>query len=343
MNFSSDNASGAAPEILEAIRAANNGTARAYGEDVWTARLEKEMARVFACDVWVYPVLTGTAANALALAAVVPQYGAIFCHEGAHIATEECGAPEFFTGGARLVTLASRDGKLSPGQIERALAQFEKGSVHHAQPAAVSITQASDFGTCYRPEEIGAISSLAHSHGMKLHMDGARLANAIAFLGCTPAEATWRTGVDVLSYGATKNGAMGAEAIVFFNEEHARDFGYRRKKAGQLASKMRYVSVQLVCAFEEDRWLRWANHANALARQLAMRLATVEGVEIAWPVEANAVFAFLTDALIDRLHARGVSFYEWNAGSDGRRLVRLMTSFATPEDDIKRLIEAASG
>lgn len=343
MNFMSDNAYGAAPEILEALSAANSGTALSYGEDVWTARLEKEMARVFEHAVCVFPVLTGTAANALALAALVPPHGAILCHEGAHIATEECGAPEFFTGGARLVTLGSRDGKLAPAQIERALAQFEKGSVHHAQPAVVSITQASELGTCYRPREIAAIATLAHGEGMTLHMDGARFANAIVSLGCTPAQATWRAGVDVLSFGATKNGALGAEAVVFFHEEHARDFGYRRKKAGQLVSKMRYVSAQLVCAFEDDRWLRWAARANALASHLATRLATVEGVEIAWPVEANAVFAFLTDALIDRLRFRGVSFQEWKIATDGRRVVRLMTSFATPEDDVERLVEAVSG
>lgn len=343
MNFMSDNAYGAAPEMLEALHAANEGCAPAYGDDAWTAKLRSEMSRVFEREVWVYPVLTGTAANALALAAIVPAYGAIFCHQDAHIASDECGAPEFFSGGARLVTLDSAEGKVLPKQVENALAKFEKGCVHRSQPAAISITQASELGTCYRPEAICALAALAARHDMKLHMDGARLGNAIAWLGCTPAEVTWRAGVDVLSFGATKNGALGAEAVVFFHEKAAAEFGYRRKQAGHLVSKMRFVSAQLVCAIEQGRWLGWAARANALAQRLAVRLAAVKDVEIAFPVESNTVFAFLPESLIVRLRDQGARFYEWEAADRERKLVRFVTSSATPEKDVEQLIAAAGG
>jgi threonine aldolase len=213
--------------------------------------------------------------------------------------------------------------------------------VHHPQPAAISIAQASELGLCYAPREIQTIASLAKQHGMKLHMDGARLANAIAHLSCTPAEVTWRTGVDVLSFGATKNGALGAEAVVFFDPELANDFEYRRKKSGHLLSKMRFVSAQLVCALEENRWLSWAARANALASLLARELAEIETIEIAHPVEVSMIFAFMPDAMVARLRAQGASFYEW-APSNGRRtLVRLVTSFMTPVRDIERLIAIA--
>ncbi len=341
MNFSSDNAYGAAPEMLQAIHSANEGAAASYGEDALTERLQTEMARVFDRPVAVFPVITGTAANALALATIVPGHGAVFCHAGAHIATDECGAPEFFTHGAKLVTLDGRDGKLAPQSLEAALRHFRSGFVHHAQPAAVSITQANEAGSCYMPEEIRAVASVARRNGMKLHMDGARLANALAHLGCTPAQATWRAGVNVLSFGATKNGALGAEAVIFFEPEEARDFEYRRKKSGHLLSKMRFVSAQLVCALEHDRWLGWAARANTLARVLARELATIPDIEIARPVEANLVFATLPVAVAARLRDRGVRFLDWAPPGAGRTLVRFVTSCATPERDIERLIAAA--
>jgi len=343
MNFSSDNAYGAAPEMLRAIEAANAGATASYGEDALTARLEAEVARVFERQAAVFPVITGTAANALSLASAVPPHGAIFCHAGAHIAVDECGAPEFFTHGAKLLALDGRNGKLLPASIEAALAHIRKGFVHHAQPGAVSITEATELGTCYSPKEIRAIATLARQHGMKLHMDGARLANAIAHLGCTPAEATWRAGVDILSLGMTKNGALGAEAVVFFARDDARDFEYRRKKAGHLLSKMRFLSAQIVCALEEDRWLGWAARANALARTLAQELRSVAGIEIAHPVEANIVFANFSRETAARLRGAGANFLEWAPAVQGRLLVRLVTSFATPEADIERLIAAARG
>lgn len=343
MNFASDNVWGAAPEMLEALGAANDGTVPSYGEDQLTARLSAEMARIFERQVAVFPALSGTAANALALATIVPAHGAILCHADAHIVTDECGAPEFFTHGAQLTTLPGPQGKLDPAGIARALARFVKGSVHHAQPAAISITEATECGTCYRPKEIAAIADVARQHGMKLHMDGARFANALAFLGCTPAEATWKAGVDVLSLGFTKNGALAAEAVIFFDPEDARDFEYRRKRSGHLVSKMRFVSVQLLCALENDRWLAWAATANVRARLLAEGLHGVRDVEITYPVEANAVFAPLPDEVIARLRAGGASFYDWSPCVDGRTLARFVTSFATPEDDIQQLLELMRG
>ncbi|HEY2446958.1 MAG TPA: beta-eliminating lyase-related protein [Rhizomicrobium sp.] len=343
MNFASDNAYGAAPEMLEALAAASAGTAASYGEDWWTGRLQTEMSRVFERPVAAYPVITGTAANALALATIVPAHGAIFCHRESHIITDECGAPEFFTHGAKVVPIEAHNGRLAPDAIEESLSQFVEGSVHHPQPAAVSIAQASEMGLCYTTGEIGAISSLAKPRRLKLHMDGARLANAVAHLGCTPAEATWRAGVDVLSFGATKNGALGAEAVVFFTAEDARDFEYRRKKSGHLLSKMRFVSAQLLCALEQNRWLAWAARANALAARLARGLAEIRSIEVAYPIEANLIFAFMPDAMAARLRAEGANFGDWAPSRGGRTLVRLVTSFMTPESDIERLIAIARG
>jgi threonine aldolase len=255
--------------------------------------------------------------------------------------SDECGAPEFFTHGARLVAVDGRGGKLVPEVIEEALSQFVRGYVHHSQPAAISIAQASELGLCYEPREIHALAALAKRHGMKMHMDGARLANAIAHLGCTPAEATWGAGVDVLSFGATKNGAFGAEAVVFFEPEDARDFEYRRKKSGHLLSKMRFVSAQIVCALEHNRWLSWAARANALAHRLARGLAQIEGIEIVHSVEASMIFAFMPDTMVARLRAQGASFYDWAPSREGRPLVRLVTSFMTPESDVEQLIAVA--
>lgn len=341
MNFLSDNTEAAAPEMLEALRAANEGTALPYGEDELTAQLHTEMARVFEREVAVFPVITGTAANALALASLAPSHGAILCHSDAHIATDECGAPEFFTHGAKVVTIDGPHGKLLPESVELMAGRFGKNSVHHSQPTALSVTQATERGTCYRPAEITALAQMAARHGMKLHMDGARFANAIAWLGCTPAEATWRAGVDVLSLGASKNGALAAEAVVFFNSGASHDFAYRRKKSGHLLSKMRYVSAQLLCALAHNRWLLWAERANAAARRLAGRLETIPGTEILHPVEANIVIACLPQTTVARMRARGASFYDWGAPDEGQIVVRLVTSFGTTDAEIAQLIQAA--
>ncbi|MGH6888901.1 MAG: threonine aldolase family protein [Rhizomicrobium sp.] len=343
MNFASDNAWGAAPEMLEALLSANKSAAAPYGEDALSMRLAAVMSRIFERPVFAFPVISGTAANGLALATVVPPHGAVFCHELAHIATDECGAPGFFTHGATLVPLDGRNGMLEPGPLGRALERSCRGDVHHAQPAAVSITQATECGTCYRPDAISAIAELAHRHRMKLHMDGARFANAIAHLGCSPAEATWKAGVDVLSFGATKNGALGAEAVVFFDRGDVRDFEFRRKKSGHLTSKMRFLSAQLLCALEQDRWLAWAARANALAARLAADLTKFPWADIAYPVETNAVFVFLPDAVVARLRESGAHFYDWREAAEGRTLVRLVTSCLTPEAEIDAFLAIARG
>jgi len=343
MDFSSDNAYGAWPEILAAVTDAAAGSARSYGEDAITARLGARFCEIFECEVAVFPVISGTAANALALATLVPPHGAIFCHGESHIAVDECGAPEFFSHGAKLVPLEGEGAKLVPATLEGALAHFHKGFVHHAQPACLSITQATELGTVYTPEEIAALAAQARAHGMSLHMDGARFANALAHLGCTPAEASWRAGVDVLSFGATKNGALGAEAVIFFDPAKAGDFAYRRKKAGHLISKMRFVSAQLEAYLADGRWLEHAARANRLAARLAAGLSAVAGVAIATPVEANAVFAFLPDALAARLRQNGASFYDWAPPSGGRRLVRLVVSSLTPEEDVEIFLRSANG
>jgi threonine aldolase len=343
MNFTSDNCYGASPEILAAIAGANTGTAPSYGEDAITARLQTKFCELFECEVRVYPVISGTAANALSLATLVPPHGAVVCHAQSHIAVDECGAVEQFTHGARLIGLESVDGKLRTAAIEAALASIHKDEVHHAQPAAISITQSTEFGTVYRAGEIAAIAEIARLHGMKLHMDGARFANALASLGCAPSDMTWRAGVDALSFGATKNGALGAEAVIFFNPQDAGDFEYRRKKSGHLISKMRFVSAQLEAHLEEDRWLKHAAGANALASRLAEGLRTIAGVEIAHAVEANAVFVHVPNAIVARLRNAGAQFYDWMPANNGRTLIRLVTSFATPEEDVANLVAIARG
>ena len=335
MNFTSDNCHGVSPEILDAIARANAGSAASYGDDPVTSRLASRFAELFEREVAAYPVITGSAANALALSTLVPPHGAILCHEASHILTDECGAVEMFTHGARLVGLPGRDGKLWPDGVEAALARFEKGSVHHAQPAALGITNASEMGTVYRPDEIAALSRLAKANGLMLHMDGARFANALAAQGCTPAELTWRAGVDALSFGATKNGAMAAEAVVFFDPALARDFEYRRKKAGHLLSKMRFVSAQLEAYLEGGLWLANARHANAQAARLGRALHG----RLAFPVEANEVFARLPVATAAGLRDAGARFYDWTRPEDGTVLVRLVTSFATRDEDVARFVE----
>ncbi len=341
MNFASDNAYGAAPEILAALAAANAGAVASYGDDPLTKQLNASMAKVFGREVAVFPVMTGTAANALALSTLCPQHGAVICHDCAHIAVDECGAVEFYTHGAKLALVEGAHGKITPEAIERALKVFRNGDVHSAQPAVISITQATESGTVYTLKEIAQISALAKAHGKKLHMDGARFANALAHLGVSAAEMSWKAGVDVLSFGATKNGALCAEAVVFFNHDDVRDFEYRRKKAGHLMSKMRFVSAQFLSYLENDRWLASAARANALAKRLAQGLAAVPDADIAHPVEANAIFVHLPDETVAHLRANGAHFLDWEPSENGRTLIRLVTSFATPDADIDRFLDIA--
>ncbi|MCE9521850.1 MAG: low specificity L-threonine aldolase [Alphaproteobacteria bacterium] len=341
MNFMSDNAAGAAPEILAALSHANSGVAASYGADEITARLTEKLAKLFEKDVAVFPVATGTAANSLALATLTPHYGAVLCHEGAHIYEDECGAPEFFSGGAKLITIAGAHGKLTPDGIVAALAHFQRGFVHHVQPAAISLTQATERGTSYTPAEVAAISRIAKKDGMSLHMDGARFANALAFLKCTPAEATWKSGVDALSFGVTKNGALAAEAVVFFDPKRAADFAYRRKRGGHLFSKMRFLSAQIEAMLDDGLWLKLAGHANAMAQRLSAGLAQLPGFALEHPVEANEVFIRLPSrAAMESIMAAGGKFYPWGPVGD-RPLIRLVCSFATLEAEVDNFLAQA--
>ena len=341
MNFISDNAYGASPQILASLTAANSGTETSYGEDTVTARVAEKLAAIFAHEVAVFPVVTGTAANALALAALCPPYGAVLCHKDSHIAVDECSAPEFFTGGAKLALLDGARAKLTPQAIAQGRARFGSG-VHSPRPSAVSITQATELGTIYTLDEIKAIAELAHSHGMTLHLDGARFANALVSLGCTPAQMTWKAGVDALSFGATKNGALCAEAVVFFDKTRAEEFEYRRKRGGHLLSKMRFISAQLEAYLEGDLWLANAKRANALAKNLGDGLAAIPGVTVASPVEANGVFVWMPKPLAARLRKQGATFYDWVTEPE-RVMARLIVSFATPEADVAKFIETAKG
>lgn len=348
MNFASDNVFGVHPRIIEALSAANAGTAVSYGADDWTRRAEDRLSEVFERQVRAYLVVTGTAANALALSAMTPPYGAVLCHADAHIMVDECGAPELFTGGAKLIGLAEPGGKITAQAIESKLDGFIRGE-HDAKPAAISITQASEFGTVYAPGEIKAISDLARRRQMRLHMDGARFANALVSLGTTPAELTWKAGVDAMSFGATKNGAMALEAVIFFDEGLAEDFTYRRMRAGQLLSKGRYLAAQMLAYLDGDLWLDNARHANAMAQRLAKGVATSAPVRLPLPTQANEVFAIIGQDLHARLTDTGVVYHQWpgdGPGTDrvgpGEVLVRFVTSYATAPEDVDRLADLMS-
>ncbi|MDA1089879.1 MAG: low specificity L-threonine aldolase [Proteobacteria bacterium] len=338
MNFASDNITGAAPEILAAIVAGNTGALMPYGNDDVTRAAEAKVARLFEAEADVFFVATGTAANALALSATTPPWGAVFCYGGAHIFDTEAAAPEFFSGGAKLLTLAGENGKIQPDALEAAIADAQIGNVHHVQPACVSITQATETGSVYSLDEIKAISKVCKAHGLILHMDGSRFSNAVAALGCSAAETSWKAGVDVLSFGATKNGALTAEAVVFFDRDLGKDFGFRRKRGGHLFSKMRFLSVQWDAYLSDELWRRNAAHANAMAKRLAGGLRAIKGAAISQTVEANIIFPKLPRAVIDGLKEDGFLFYE----RGGKDVVRLVCSFATTEQDVDALIEAAA-
>jgi len=333
MRFFSDNTAPICPEVFEALSAANQGLERAYGSDPWTERLSDVLGEFFGRKLKAFPVATGTAANALGLAVLCPPYGSILAHEEGHIVRDECGAPEHATGGARVVPLPGAHGKLTAAALEAAL-DAAPVSVHSYQPAAVSITQATELGTSYRPHELAALAEAAHRRGLKVHLDGARFANALVFLDCHPAEISWRAGVDVLSFGATKNGALAAEAVVFFEPAQAHDFELRRKRGGHLLSKSRFVSAQLNAYVESGVWKRNAEHANALAA----RIGRAAGSRLLEPVEANEVFLRLGSEGKARLRARGFEFYDWGAVARGE--ARFVVSWNQPESDVSALCDA---
>jgi threonine aldolase len=342
-NFSSDHVAPACEAIMSAVNKANEGFVTSYGGDDLTAKLQSVASQVFERQVAVFPVTSGTAANALALSQIVPTFGAIYCHEAAHIVTDESGAPGFFTGGAQLIGFPSADGKIRPEQLTQAVAYAEDLGIHHVKPGAVTLTQATEWGTVYSLAEISAISAVAKRYGLPVHMDGARFANAVVHLGCTPAEATWKCGVDVLSLGATKNGALGAEAVVFFDPAMARDFERRRKRAGHLMSKLRFLSAQLNAYLKNDLWLQNARHANAMAARMALGLKSVPAARLLHPVSANELFVVLPEPIVSALETQGFKFYRWPLHAAGPGVtIRLVTSYATPSSDVDEFIAAAA-
>lgn len=337
-NFRSDNETPIAPAILDAIIDANQGTAYAYAEDQWSERLDATFSELFQTDTMVIPVATGTAANSIALATVTPPWGSVFCHSGAHILNDECGAPEFFGNGFRLVGVDGEFAKLTPNALKAAYVQREGHGVHSNVASCVSITQATEGGSVYRIDEVKALSDMAHNLGMKMHMDGARFANAIVSLGCHPAEVTSKAGIDMLSFGASKNGCMAAEALVFFNQPELRETAERiRKRSGHLLSKMRYVSAQLLAYIEDDRWLDMARHSNNQAAKFALAVAEHAQAELEFPVESNEVFVRWSAEGFRQMESKGIDFLMWPGGDD---LARFVFGHSTSDADVQKLISA---
>ncbi|MEO1014644.1 MAG: low specificity L-threonine aldolase [Pseudomonadota bacterium] len=345
MLFASDNWAGAAPEVLKAVVDANEGGAPSYGGDPWTERANAALSAVFERDVAAFFVGTGGAANGLALSVLAPPYGMIACHEAAHVQMDECAGPAFFTGGAKLLPVAGANGKLTPASLEAAIGGFPDRPPHSSPFAALTLTQGTEFGTVYQPTEVVALCNVARRAGMKTHMDGARFANAIAALGCAPADVTWRAGVDVLSFGGTKNGCLAAEAVIFFNPDDVKDFEYRRKRAGQLFSKSRFLAAQFVAYLNDGLWLRLAARANAAAKRLSDGLSGIDGCKIWASTQMNEVFASFPSETEERLKAAGAAFYPWITPGDpaGGRMRRLICSFATTEEEVNQLLAVARG
>ncbi|MFF7706287.1 beta-eliminating lyase-related protein [Pseudomonas sp. NPDC007930] len=328
--FASDNYSGICPEAWAAMEDANRGHQRAYGDDEWTARAADRFRQLFETDCEVFFAFNGTAANSLALAALCQSYHSVICSESAHVETDECGAPEFFSNGSKLLVAPSVQGKLTPEAIREVA--VKRQDIHYPKPRVVTLTQSTEVGTVYRPAELQAISATCKELGLHLHMDGARFANACASLGVSPAELTWKAGVDVLCFGGTKNGMAVGEAILFFRRDLAEDFDYRCKQAGQLASKMRFLSAPWVGLLEGDAWLRYGDHANQCARLLAQSIEDVAGVELMFPVEANGVFLRMPPAAIEALRQRGWRFYTFIGGA-----ARFMCAWDTQPERVREL------
>ncbi len=345
MNFASDNWAGAAPEIIDAITRANDGPAPAYGGDELTRRVEARFCEIFERDCKVYFVATGGAANGLALSVMTPPYGMIVCHEESHIQMDECAGPEFFTGGAKLLPVAGPAGKLTPQAVTKALKGFPERPPHGAPASVLSLTQATECGAVYSADELKALCDTAHQAGLKVHLDGARFANAVAATGASPAALSCDAGIEVLCVGGTKNGCLAAEAIVFFDPDQAQDFEFRRKRAGHLWSKMRFIAAQFDAYLKDGLWLRLATHANARARELSLGLSTIDGVEVSYPTEINEVFVTFPDGAAEKLKEQGAEFYPWVTPGDpaAGRMNRLITSFRTSAEDVQQFLSCVKG
>ncbi|WP_201862461.1 threonine aldolase family protein [Microvirga soli] len=349
MNFASDNIVGASAPVLQAILQANAGAMAAYGNDEITKRVRERFNEIFEREVSVFFATTGTAANALALASAVPPYGLCVCHREAHIIDDECGAPEFFMHGAKLAGLPGVGAKLKADDVAAYLNSLPK-AVKQMPPKALSISQVSEGGLVYGPDELAALGQVCRDHSLSFHMDGARFANALVALGCTPAEMTWKQGVDILSFGATKNGGLMAEAIVVFKPELAEALDYRSKRAGQIISKGRLIGAQFEGYFADDHWLANARHANRMAKLLSEGLMQLPGVRLAWPTDANEVFPIIPQTLNKALKEAGILYHPWTELSlpetervgENEVLIRLVASWATQEEDVRKLLEIAS-
>jgi threonine aldolase len=330
--LASDNYAGICPEALAAMQEANTGHAPGYGDDRWTTEAADLLRQLFETDCDVYFVFNGTAANSLALASLTRSYHSVLCHETAHVETDECGAPEFFSNGTKVLTMGGPEGKVTPAGIRHLVEK--RSDIHYPKPRVVSVTQATEQGSVYRPDELRAIGATARELGLRLHMDGARFANAVAALGGHPADLTWRAGVDVLCFGGTKNGMAVGEAVVFFDRSLSTEFAYRCKQAGQLASKMRFLAAPWVGMLRDGAWLRHATRANAQARRLHQLLAAIPGAAPLRPPQANSVFVDLPPGVADAVRARGWRFYDFIAGAGSR----LMTAWDTTDADLEAFV-----
>lgn len=347
MWFTSDNAAGAAPEVLAALSRANDGYAGAYGGDPLTARAQGMIRDAFdAPDAAVHFVATGTAANSLALACLTPPWSGVYCHRSAHIEVDECGAPEFFTGGAKMVLVDGDDGRMDPAALRAAIPPREGHAVHHVQRGALSLTNATEYGTVYDADAVAALTEIARAEGAPVHMDGTRFSNAVASLGCSPADLSWKAGVDILCLGATKNGAMAAEAVIIFDPEKAWEFELRRKRGGHLFSKMRFVAAQFEAMMTDDLWLRNAGHANAMATKLVEGINALPGASLDHAVEANLLFATLPRGAHKAAIAKGARYYFWpmsqvmDGPDDEPMTCRLVCTSQTAEAEVAALLAA---
>lgn len=343
MFLASDNTSGAAPEVIAALLRANDGYARGYGADAIMDRVRAQVRAIFeAPEAAVYLVATGTAANSLALSIACPPWGAVFCHTNAHIAEDECGAPEFYTNGAKLVLVPGDHGRMTPDTLAATVGRTGTGGVHGVQRGMVSITNITEAGTLYTPAEVAALTAVARSHNLPTHMDGARFANALVATGATPAEMTWQAGIDILSFGGTKNGLMGVEAVVIFDPARAWEFELRRKRGGHLLSKHRYLSAQFEAYLTDDLWLRLARQANAMGTALMGGLATAPEISLLHPAPANMLFPVWPMGTHSRLEAQGAVYYQMPA-PNGSEAARLVTSWSTTEADVAQFLAALRG
>ena len=332
--FASDNVTSACPEVMDAVIAANSGIAGSYGDDEWSLALKNRLSEIFETEVEVFLAVTGTASNALALSALAPVFGKIYCHELSHINTDECGAPELFTGGAKLIPMRSSNGRIDAVDLAETIRG--SGNVHVTQPSVVSVTMSCETGTVYQLDEIKAISKIAHDNKMSVHMDGARFANALVSLDVSPAEMTWKSGVDVLTLGGTKNGCLAAEAVIFFKPEMVGNFPFLHKRSGQLLSKMRFISSQLEAYLTDDVWLRNARHANAMAKILSEGLDSFANIKLAYPTQSNEVFVHLPRDVIDYLNSSG---YDINEEELDGKAVRFVTAWNSELKDINDLLD----